>query len=300
MLATVRSGCSPTCRPSRWPPRWCWSVSRAIRSRERAPGASGVVEVEHRDLAGERARRWSPCTVARRRSRTSRPTMSAVMSNVCGPDIEMPDRWSCRRSPAGAWSSSLFAGDGNTYIRIRGRAPSARRRHVRVAEAREVLGLALDRVAVDAAAPVVVGLRVAGGLVEAGVVVPVVQEVDVVEQLLDRALAALGERAVAVGGVDVEELARGGDLGAEVAGRRIGWAALAGPRPSGANRLRNASTLLPLVSVAPGASHGSFWLNGKFDSVTSLVATNGAWTPSGTATTLGSIALPAGCRAGSR
>src|SRR5262249_43046795 len=66
------------------------------------------------------------------------------------------------------------------------------------------------------------------------------------------------------------------------------------PKPSGENRLRNASTLLPTVSVAPAGSHGSCWLNVRLDSVTSLVAPNGDCAPSGTGFTFGSTSSPAG------
>src|SRR3954469_6754339 len=47
---------------------------------------------------------------------------SAVTSNACGPDIEMP---MLVEPSAGDVTSRWLAGDGNTYIRIRGRPPSA-------------------------------------------------------------------------------------------------------------------------------------------------------------------------------
>jgi len=73
------------------------------------------------------------------------------------------------------------------------------REHVRVAEALEVLRLPLDAVRTETTTAEVVGLSVAGDFIEAGVVIPVVQEIDVVEELRDRGLARIGAERVDVG-----------------------------------------------------------------------------------------------------
>src|SRR5436190_21266846 len=45
-------------------------------------------------------------------------TMSAVMSKVCGPDHEVPNKLLLAIA-AGAWISRLFASDRKLYIRMR-------------------------------------------------------------------------------------------------------------------------------------------------------------------------------------
>src|SRR5581483_10060214 len=97
------------------------------------------------------------------------------------------------------------------------RAAVRRGLHVGVVAAAVVLGLGLDRVARHAAAAVVVGLRVAGGFVEA-VLVPGVMQPVVDEELVDDRRLALARRGrVDVDGVRIVEGAGGADRAADVA-----------------------------------------------------------------------------------
>src|SRR5262249_49327270 len=67
-----------------------------------------------------------------------------------------------------------------------------------------------------------------------------------------------------------------------------------GVNPSGSTRSTYASTLLPTVSVALGASHGSLLLNGLFCSATRLGETKPAVEPAGTPVGCGVDAVPIG------
>ena len=98
--------------------------------------------------------------------------------------------------------------------------PVGRRGHVGVVGAAEVVPLGQDRVAADAAEPEVVLLRVAGRLVETGLVPAVVQPVHV-EEHADQAVLQVIRVGRGLGVVVLcVERARRGDLAIDIAGAR--------------------------------------------------------------------------------
>ena len=87
-----------------------------------------------------------------------------------------------------------------------GRRSIGKSHRVRRIASAYVLSFGANAVVFNAAATKVRGLRVAGRLVKSGFIKPVVQKIDVVEQLLNTGLACFCQRRIGVGNLGVQEL----------------------------------------------------------------------------------------------
>ena len=202
-------------------------------------GEVAVAAVDQRDLAGQRRLRRRSRGGRRHRQarvRCGRPAAvagrgaDAVVGqrhHLAGDGVagraDVVERGPGQRAAVGRRGHPHFADRrAIEQVLLHGRrGPVGRRAHVGVVAAGGVLRLRLHRVAVFATAPVVVGLGVAGFLVEAVVVPPVVQPVVDVEQVDHRGLRGVVGARVGVGDDGVVEAVRPIGMAARIAQLRV-------------------------------------------------------------------------------